>query len=91
MDDMIEQGINPEMGTGQTRVTSNRESSHQPTVKRRMGWFAFFVALLKEAIRVRVAPAASGGPIQGKSGFVDRTGESPVLVPRLVGTNLRSR
>jgi len=91
---MINQSIiNPEMGTVGARATGTASpaASSQSAVKTHMSWFAFSVALLKEAIRVRVAPAtATSGRIHRKRD-VDSTGEPAALMPQLAGPNSRSR
>jgi hypothetical protein len=85
MDKMIEQSITPAMGTtvaNRTTVGSKPAASTQPAVESRTSWFAFFVAVLKEAIRVRVAPeTATTRKIQSNRDVLDVTMEPIALLP----------
>lgn len=67
-----------------------RTAARQPEVKSR-SWPSFFMALLKEAILVRIAPRTLAGRTEVKSGLPNGPDKQDRLVPHLVDPHPRAR
>ena len=67
-----------------------RISARQPEAKSR-SWPSFFMALLKEAILVRIAPRTLAGRTEVKSGLQNGPEKQDVLVPHLVDPHPHAR
>jgi hypothetical protein len=71
-------------------VTTRSAVSRRPEIKTR-SWFSFIMALLEEAILVRIAPRIPDGRAGGESGLLSRRPRSGVLPPPLAEPQPRTR